>query len=67
MSFNFDLKQCVGIVASGEVGQVIGRAEYTNATNTYLVRYMARDGRAVEQWWAEDALNDADDWKPQES
>jgi hypothetical protein len=58
MSFKFELNQHVCIAASGEVGQAVGRAEYVNAANNYYVRYMARDGRAVEQWWPEDALED---------
>lgn len=58
MSFNFEMNQHVCIAASGEVGQVVGRAEYVNSANSYFVRYIARDGRAVEQWWAEDALAD---------
>lgn len=51
-----ELKQNVTIVASGEQGEVIGRAEYTIAEPSYLVRYKSADGRAVEAWWAEDAL-----------
>lgn len=52
----FELKQQVTIAASGENGEVIGRAEYTNAENTYLIRYKSGDGRAVETWWSESAL-----------
>lgn len=55
-SFKFELNQNVTITASGESGEVIGRGEYTNADNQYLVRYCGADGRAVESWWAEDAL-----------
>lgn len=55
--FKFNLKAGVRIACSGEVGQVIGRAEYsTTSTASYLVRYKASDGRAVEAWWTEDAL-----------
>lgn len=55
--FKFDLQQLVTIVCSGETGTVIGRAEYSTTTLTsYLVRYRCGDGRAVEQWWTEDAL-----------
>lgn len=46
----------VRIICSGETGQVVGRAEYTNANPQCFVRYMAADGRAVEQWWNDDAL-----------
>lgn len=52
----FSLNQHVQITASGEQGVVIGRAEYSFAANSYLVRYKAADGRAVEAWWNEDAL-----------
>jgi hypothetical protein len=54
--FRFALADRVAIMASGEDGTVVGRAEYTNAGSTYLVRYRATDGRAIEAWWAEDAL-----------
>ncbi len=56
MSFKFNLSDSVKIAASGESGEVIGRAEYSNAENGYLVRYKAGDGRATESWWGESAL-----------
>lgn len=55
-TFEFELRQPVTIMQSGEVGHVIGRAEYDHADNTYLVRYRAADGHAVENWWTESAL-----------
>jgi hypothetical protein len=54
--FKFAIEQRVRIVCSGEIGEVIGRAQYKNSTNQYLVRYQAADGRATEQWWSYDAL-----------
>ena len=54
--FMFDLKHTVRIKCSKEVGEIIGRAEYAYGQNSYLVRYCAADGRAVETWWSEDAL-----------
>ena len=54
----FTLGQNVSISASGEAGQVIARAEYLAANNNYLVRYKAADGRAVEEWWTEEALQE---------
>ena len=54
MKFNLD--QAVTISASGETGQVIGRAEYTHAEPSYLIRYKGADGRAVEIWWTESSL-----------
>ena len=57
-SFKFALQQQVRITCSLEVGEVIGRAEYSTTPLTgYLVRYRSADGRAVEQWWTEDALS----------
>ncbi|WP_198343486.1 hypothetical protein [Burkholderia ubonensis] len=56
-SFKFEFGNSVTITASGETGKVIGRAEYTTSENTYLVRYCSADGRAVENWWGESALN----------
>jgi len=55
--FKFELKQQVTITASGETGEVIGRAEYQTAENSYLIRYKCADGRAVEAWWTEYALS----------
>lgn len=55
--FKFELNQEVKIFRSEEHGVVIGRAEYANGLNNYLVRYVAADGRAVESWWQEDALS----------
>lgn len=54
--FQFQLGQSVVVNASGEIGVVIGRAEYQYNENSYCVRYCAADGRAVEQWWGESAL-----------
>ncbi|WP_167361719.1 hypothetical protein [Burkholderia pseudomultivorans] len=55
-NFKFAVGSDVSIEASGESGEVIGRAEYAAAENTYLVRYRCADGRAVENWWGESAL-----------
>jgi len=56
-SFKFNLGDQVTITASGETGQIIGRAEYTTSANNYYIRYCSADGRAVEAWWQEDALH----------
>lgn len=56
MSFKFALCDKVAICVSDERGVVIGRAEYANAENGYLVRYKAADGQAIESWWGESAL-----------
>lgn len=55
MSFRFALCDKVAICVSDERGVVIGRAEYANAENGYLVRYKAADGQAIESWWGESA------------
>ena len=54
--FEFALKERVKLQLSDETGCVIGRAEYTNSGNSFLVRYKAGDGRQVESWIAADAL-----------
>ena len=53
----FKLNQRVRIACSEERGEVVGVAvySYTNEA-TYLIRYTAGDGRAVEAWWTESAL-----------
>ena len=55
-NFEFSLGQIISIDCSGEQGEVIGRSEYLEQSNQYLVRYKCADGRAVEAWWAEMAL-----------
>lgn len=54
--FKFSLDAPVSLAQSGECGHVIGRAEYVNGANSYLVRYKAADGRQTEAWWSEDAI-----------
>lgn len=56
MAFKFNLKNRIAIAESGEVGEVIGRAEYSHAENSYLIRYKAANGQAFEAWWTESAL-----------
>ena len=55
----FNLGQEVIITASEETGKVIARAEYCNCAPTYRIRYKQADGKAVEMWWDEDALEAA--------
>ena len=61
MGLKFELKQQVSIAHSDERGTVIGRAEYAYAEPAYLIRYQAADGRAVEAWWSESALEPRSD------
>lgn len=57
--FKFELQAKVSISASEETGVVIGRAEYSTTEPSYYIRYRAADGRAVESWWSESALQAA--------
>jgi hypothetical protein len=54
--FKFELGQNVKITVSGEVGEVVGRADYSNSESSFFIRYKSADGRAVEEWWREQAL-----------
>ncbi len=54
--FAFDLNQNVKLKLSEERGVIIGRGEYTERPPCYMVRYVAADGRQVEDWWNADAL-----------
>lgn len=55
--FKFALNDFVTLTMSAERGQVIGRAEYVDSSNCYLVRYLTGDGCQVENWIAEGALD----------
>ena len=65
MKFEFDMNTPVQVIISGETGLVIGRVEYMTCENRYLVRYRAADGRAVEDWWDESALQSPEVEKPE--
>jgi hypothetical protein len=56
-AFRFGMNQRVRLNMSGESGVVIGAATFANHSDQYQVRYVASDGRQVEQWWDEDALS----------
>lgn len=56
MHLKFNMNQIVKLIASGESGTVVGRAEYAHSEPSYLVRYKAADGRQVEGWWSESAI-----------
>lgn len=56
MNFMFELGDAVTLIVSGETGKVIGRAQYDNMDDAYLIRYKTADGRATEQWWTQSAL-----------
>lgn len=55
----YQLNQIVKLVSSEETGTIVGRAEYVSNENSYLVRYKAGDGRQVETWWSESAIQAA--------
>lgn len=59
-SFIYRLNEKVKLTESEESGPVVARAEYTYMENQYLIRYKAGDGRMVESWWAESALEAAE-------
>ena len=50
------LNDVVTVTVSGERGHVIGCAQYTNHGPQSLIRYRASNGRAVEAWWDNDAI-----------
>lgn len=52
----FSLNQIVKLVESNEVGKVIARAEYLEMVFQYLIRYKCADGRLVQAWWSEPAI-----------
>lgn len=54
--FAFALASTAIIQSSGERGQIVSRSESTFAEPQYLLRYKSADGRAVEQWWSQGAL-----------
>jgi len=54
--WKFDLRAKVCLVQSGEEGIVIGRAESIGHVDQYHLRYTASDGRLVEGWWDEGAI-----------
>jgi hypothetical protein len=54
--FKYKIGDAVQLKGSSEHGEIIGRANFEHQDNTYLVRYRAGDGRLVETWWTDEAL-----------
>ena len=54
--FSFALRQPVKLKGSGEVGHVIGRAEFAESVPSYQVRFVAGDGCLTEAWWPASAI-----------
>jgi hypothetical protein len=60
-AFKYQLSQRVKLTESAEEGKILARAEYHKSYGDpqYYVRYKAADGRQVQDWWAEDAIEAA--------
>ena len=54
--FKYAFGTNVKLIAAGQPGMVIGRAEFQHNENSYLVRYKNAAGDQVENWWAESAI-----------
>jgi len=55
-TFVFELGEQVLLSLSRERGEVIGRAHYTYAEPSYLIRYVTAQGVQVEAWQTENAV-----------
>lgn len=53
--WKFDFDEMVVIDMSGQIGKVVGRAQYVYAEPSYLIR-LVESGVAREAWWTESAL-----------
>lgn len=62
--FKFELEGVVRLSLTAEAGVVVGRAEFTNSDDQYLVRYMDATGHQKEGWFAEDSLGAGSDAVP---
>lgn len=54
--FEFDLGDIVRDRNKPDMGFIRGRAEYDNAENSYLIRYVSETGRIMELWLEESKL-----------
>ena len=59
MAFKFEIDAAVMVKAKPGIGRVIGRSEFRDRKNSYLVDYVAEENQAisVQNWWDEDALD----------
>ena len=55
-TFDYKLGDAVKLVLSGETGHIVGRAQFSYANPEYRIRYLAADGRQVEDWITESAI-----------
>ncbi len=58
VEFDHNIHDVVMISVSGEVGEIVGRAEREYVLHEYLVRYKDANGCAVERWWNENAIEE---------
>lgn len=58
--FKFNLAQKVSVIVSGETGHVKGRAEFIPEGDRYFLHMKAADGRAVDCWFDESEIKEAD-------
>ncbi|EFB5188733.1 hypothetical protein NZZ21_001458 [Escherichia albertii] len=54
--FKFQLSQWVKMCISNEYGEVKARTQYMNNENQYLIHYLAANGCAMTNWFAESEL-----------
>lgn len=57
--WEFELGANVHLALSGEEGVIIARSEAVNVPDQYRIRYLAADGRQVEDWFFTDAFKAA--------
>lgn len=57
-TFAYELGDTVRITCSGETGVITSRMQSLRSNDQYLLRYQNAEGRAVEEWWSEDALEE---------
>ena len=54
--FEFELGDKAKMAMTAESGVIIGRAEYDTLPPSYLMRFVAADGRQVEDWFKSEAI-----------
>ncbi|WP_166166907.1 hypothetical protein [Acinetobacter sp. SA01] len=55
--FKFELGAVVKVGNYSGPAKIIGRAEYLDRPNLYLVKYEKENGLPAEEWFDEDILN----------
>lgn len=54
--FKFKIASTVNVMLSGSVGEVLGRAQYKECPNQYLVQYLNGIGDSTTTWFSESEL-----------